>query len=127
MPRRVARFNTDSYSKEAEKCLIKCLKVLYDEVDSQLYRQSPWVLWEMFGACYHALRINSLLIFGKDRVKISTLFPGALTNIADLEVQLTPTVIVRVKENYSSTLNNIVSSVSNTKEKHDWIKTGVVV
>ncbi len=42
-----------------EECLLQNLRVLSEHVDCRTYATEPWQLWEVFGACFHALRSNA--------------------------------------------------------------------
>jgi hypothetical protein len=45
--------------------LSKCLQYMMNHVDKIVYDCEPWQLWETFGACFHAARINSFLVLGE--------------------------------------------------------------
>lgn len=57
-----------------QRYLSKCFKYMREHVDNQVYDCEPWQLWEMFGACFHAIRINSFLVLGSKTVKVPQLF-----------------------------------------------------
>lgn len=73
---RVASFSVSNFEADAIKCFIICVQGLIEKVDNLIYDKEPWQLWEVFGAYFHALRINAFLIIGKDTIKVSDLFKG---------------------------------------------------
>ena len=68
---------TDDTYNMAVLSFVLCVQELVREVDHRIYDKAPWQLWETFGAYFHALRINSLLIVGLSVVDVRMLFPGA--------------------------------------------------
>ncbi|RKP18705.1 hypothetical protein ROZALSC1DRAFT_22966, partial [Rozella allomycis CSF55] len=76
----IASYKPAEFSSRVIKRFIECLKGLVEKVDLLMYDKSPWQLWEVFGAYFHALRINAFLIIGRTTVKARELFEGALIN-----------------------------------------------
>ncbi|RKP17013.1 hypothetical protein ROZALSC1DRAFT_31147 [Rozella allomycis CSF55] len=118
--RRMAGYDSIDFTDRAVKCFIECLKGLVETVDKVMYEKSPWQLWGVFGAYLHALRINALLIIGKDTVKVRELFEGALINGCDQEVKLRPMLL-------SSQLGPSVKRKGRVDEVHDYLQEGIVV
>jgi len=67
------------------------------EVDERLMKDPDWVLWENFGACYHAMKINSFLRLGFKKIHLHQLHKGAVIHeeINDLQVCLKEVSLVR--------------------------------
>jgi hypothetical protein len=82
----------------AEKCLIQNLSILRDDVDLRTFATEPWQLWEIFGACFHALRINAFLILGHTAVSFKWICDGANINGCDHEVSLCPMEVRALEE-----------------------------
>ncbi|KAF0714876.1 hypothetical protein As57867_003635, partial [Aphanomyces stellatus] len=99
----IARLIPDQYSN-AEGCFIACVQGLIEKVDSLIYDKAPWALWEVFGAYFHALRINAMIIIGKPVVKVSELFNGALLIGCDDQVQLSPTKVMEYDDKFGSSI-----------------------
>lgn len=54
----------DKMTSEAQRNFANALKDMREEVDSTMSILQPWQSWEMFGACFYAVRINALLALG---------------------------------------------------------------
>jgi hypothetical protein len=79
------------------------VNMLLSLVDTKLYSSDPWQLWEFFGACFHALRINALLIVGDNQGKFSDLIaPGSLNKGCDDEIELRPMRVFLAQEALSN-------------------------
>jgi hypothetical protein len=98
-----------------------------EKVDKQIYDKPSWQLWEVFGAYFHALRINAFLIIGYDTVKVADLFEGALINGCEQEVKLRPMVVMETEDEISEELGPIISRKGHVNEKHNYLKEGIVV
>jgi hypothetical protein len=61
-----------------------------EHVDLRTYATEPWQLWEIFGACFHALRINALQILGHNMCSFTWICDGALTSGCNYLVDLKP-------------------------------------
>jgi hypothetical protein len=114
--------NCNHCNTQAEKNLITCLQWLSERVDNVMFDCPPWNLWEKFGACFHALRINSLCVIGKKSIPFSQLCSGALVNGCSEEVNLKPVTIVESAEKYSEDLGEIVSMNLYPQKKVNWFK-----
>ncbi|EPZ34850.1 hypothetical protein O9G_001981 [Rozella allomycis CSF55] len=125
--RRIAGYDSIDFTDRAVKCFIECLKGLVETVDKLMYEKSPWQLWGVFGAYLHALRINALLIIGKDTVKVRELFEGALINGCDQEVKLRPMLVMETEDKLSSQLGSSVKRKGRVDEVHDYLQEGIVV
>ena len=75
-----------------EVAFLKTLKILIELPSMPL---EAWQKWELFGAHFHCLRINSLLMLHITSCPFSTLCPSARTNI---EVILRPAYVFRAAE-----------------------------
>ncbi|KAH9081413.1 hypothetical protein LEN26_021296 [Aphanomyces euteiches] len=123
---RIARLIPDQYSN-AEGCFIACVQGLIEKVDSLIYDKAPWSLWEVFGAYFHALRINAMIIVGKPVVKVSELFKGALLIGCDDQVQLSPTKVMEYDDKFGSSIEPVIGRKGNSLETHNWMTEGLVV
>ena len=82
----------------------------------------PWQKWEQFGAYFHCLRINSLLLLGISSCTFSTLCPTANTQ---MEVNLRPAFVFCAAEELNTETNlenltenrNILKSVNLLDDK----------
>jgi hypothetical protein len=59
-----AGITVPSNATAPEKCFSQNLKWLTEHVDDVLFVLEPWQLWERFGACFLALRVNAFQILG---------------------------------------------------------------
>ncbi|KAI9346281.1 hypothetical protein BDR26DRAFT_916685 [Obelidium mucronatum] len=123
---RIGRLIPNNYFN-AERCFIECVQGLIEKVDSLIYDKAAWALWEVFGAYFHSLRINAMLIVASPVVKLSTLFKGALVSGCDVEVELSPMTVMEYDDKFGSTIGNEIGRKGNSSEKHDWLKDGLVV
>ena len=123
---RIGRFSLEGFS-EVEACFVKCVKDMIDEVDSKFYTNAPWALWEVFGAYFHALRINAMIIIGNNSVKASELFLGAIVAGCEFEVELSPTKVFRTNEKFSEDIKKEVGRKGNEAEKVNWTEGGSVI
>ncbi|KAI9324154.1 hypothetical protein BDR26DRAFT_882302, partial [Obelidium mucronatum] len=123
---RIGRLIPNNYFN-AERCFIECVQGLIEKVDSLIYDKAAWALWEVFGAYFHSLRINAMLIVASPVVKLSTLFKGALVSGCDVEVELSPMTVMEYDDKFGSTIGNKIGRKGNSSEKHDWLKDGLVV
>mgnify|MGYP005849614035 CR=1 FL=1 len=86
------------------------------------------MIWEKFGSCYLAMKINSLVKLGCDRVSLKKLHQGAwfADNFSDLMVRLKPVSLVQsaspMHKNQPSRLLAL-----KTREPFDWTTGSFVV
>ncbi len=121
---RVASMDSDIWPENpACQYLIEALDGLRDGVDEQFYRHEPWHLWELFGAYFHAARINALQVIGKRVMKACKLFSGALVNGCIDKVVLRPVRVFRAAAacQYGEDLGDEISRMANEAEKRHWI------
>ncbi len=121
---RVASMDSDEWNDRlAIRCFIQALEGLQEEVDMQFYRHEPWHLWELFGAFYHAARINALQITGKAVVKFSKVCGGALVNGCAERVRLRPVRVFRAATTcqYGKDLGDEIAKAGHGHEKCHWI------
>ena len=70
----IAGSPVDEFKSEEVRCFIACLDGLIEAPRSESTRQLlPWKLWETYGAYFHALRINALMIIGKKEIRAKDL------------------------------------------------------
>ncbi|KAF0698997.1 Aste57867_10419 [Aphanomyces stellatus] len=112
---------------DPERSFIECVQGLIDKVDSRIYDKPPWALWEVFGAYFHALRINAMIIIGKPVVMVSELFKGALVKGCCDQVQLIPTRVLQCADKYGSDIPQVISRYGNTQDQYNWLTHGLVV
>ena len=93
----------------ALKCLLQNLKYLKANVDDVLFDNEAWYSWEKFGACFHAMRVNSLLALGHDAVPFSRLLRGSVVRGCSTEVQLFPMEVHAIEEELTSELGVTVT------------------
>ncbi len=121
---RVAKMNSYQWNDNpAIRCFIQALEGLQDEVDMQFYRHEPWHLWELFGAFYHAARINALQVIGESVVKFSKICDGALMNGCVERVVLRPVRVFRAATTcqYGKHLGDEIAKAGHGHEKCHWI------
>jgi hypothetical protein len=95
------------------KCLLQNLKYLKEYVDDVLFNDEPWYSWEKFGACFFAMRVNSLLVLGHNAVPFSHLLRGSVVHGCSTEVQLVPMEVHAIEEELTSGVGLAV-----TERKH---------
>jgi len=123
----VADWNLYDFRDEALKAFILSLRSLIDKVDSLVYDKAPWQLWEVFGAHFHALRINSLIILGSREVVLKGLFAGALVNGCDQCVRLKPMYVVQTEDKFNDNIGDSVGMKGHHDDKRNWRRGGWVV
>ncbi|KAI3631739.1 hypothetical protein MIR68_010212 [Amoeboaphelidium protococcarum] len=111
---------------EAIGCFIACIDQFIDKVDEKMYDKAPWQFWEVFGAYYHALLINSLIIVGYTEVQVNRLFKGAIINGCEEEVLLRPMLVMEIEDKFSQTMNQTLERIGRQKERHDWLNEGML-
>lgn len=121
----------DEYNNlsEAEKAFMDTLDYLGRYVDRNVFDPSnaPWQQWEIFGACFTALRINAILITSENpNHKLSRVFYGASTNMFDHEVILRPMRVVKAREKFSGTTPVSIHMEDEGREMN-WVEKGLVV
>jgi hypothetical protein len=97
-----AKFRQISSSSPAEVRFIHSLKLLQDKLTSD--GTQPWCCWELFGAHFHALRMNAFLILGFAHVPLEMLFPAARCNFGldgIVSVSLRPTQVITAEDPFS--------------------------
>ncbi|KAI3655415.1 hypothetical protein MP638_000215, partial [Amoeboaphelidium occidentale] len=125
---RIASSKDTSFADIPIVCFIKCVKELIEKVDKQVYDVEPWKLWEKFGAYFHALRINALLIIGVSKAKISEIFPDTLINCRlDDELLLKPTAVLHSSDALDVCSTPEIGVFGHPSEKHNWLDENIVV
>jgi hypothetical protein len=103
-----------------QRCFQQALLLMNLDVDAVLFSTPPWLLWEKFGAYYHALRINALLIVGTSEGKFSQLIaPGAISNDCDDMVELRPMQVIQASQPLS---RNTEPCVYSNSSRCNWIE-----
>ena len=123
-----AESSPSKFNKKEEQAFILTLKSLISNVDDMVYSSlRPWQLWEVFGAHFHALRINALMILGHKKVLLRELFLGALVNGCDQWVLLKPMEVIQTGDVFSRDLGESVGIKGHSNDRKDWRKGGYVV
>ena len=99
--------------------LAESLKMMNDDVDERVYSCEPWQLWESFGACFHAIRINSFLVLKERIITMSKLF--VFTSNSTTKVVLKPMKVFRTSTELSKDTPDCIPEVSNANYKRRWI------
>ena len=125
---RISEYPVQLFQDNAVRCLILCIRGLIEKVDELIYDKAPWQLWEVFGAYFHALRINSIIIVGRSVGKVKRLFKGAIVNGCEDEVELRPMLVMETEDQFSADMSSpLISRKGHYRERHDWLKEGYVV
>jgi hypothetical protein len=85
-------------------CLVQNLRYMTDCVDGVMFGNEAWHSWDKFGACFFAMRVNSLLLLGDTCVPFSQLCRGAVVNGCDARVTLAPMEVHEIREELSPRL-----------------------
>jgi hypothetical protein len=124
----LATLDLNAIDDEPSKCLIKCIKGLIEDVDDQVCEEPLWRLWEKFGAYFHALRINALLVIGKNIVKVDDLFKDALINCSVTEsLVLKPTLVAKSLDTLDSCKSPEIRLIGHQSETRNWTNEGIIV
>jgi hypothetical protein len=118
--RLAAEVDPDTVSGLATKCLIQNLRYLRDHVDGVLYDCEPWQLWEKFGACFFAMRVNARLILGFVELPMNKLCARTAVNGCGDNVRLRPVEVHAIEEEISVQLPAIVTEKKDHKELN-WV------
>lgn len=78
-------------------------------------------MWEVFGACFHAVRINSFLILADEIVSVSRLFEGGSGGTDNTQVKLRPMEVFLTSDVLSNDLGEIVREAKNVQNSRRWI------
>ena len=126
----LAFFSPESFGNDFTEAIgnfILCIRGLIEKVDKLIYDKAPWQLWEVFGAYYHALRINSFIIVGSSEVEVKQLFKGAIVSGCEDEVKLRPMLVMECEDKFSIDISSSVGRKGCYNDRHDWLKEGLVV
>jgi hypothetical protein len=110
----------------SEKLFVRSIEALCTNVDAHLFALEPWQLWERFGACFHALRINALLVVnGVNEMvcPLSDVFAGSKMDdtFEELEVKLRPVKLLSTSDEFSTSLpRKLKRPFSN--DRFDWLE-----
>ena len=99
-----------------EECLLQNLRILSEHVDRYTYATEPWQLWEVFGACFHALRINALQILGYRTCPFTWICDGAMIRGCEYEVELKPVEVRATTEKLSVNTGDTVNERDTNKQ-----------
>ena len=122
----IADLTPSDVQMEEEQAFIITLQSLIDKVDAMVYAIGSWKLWEAFGAHFHALRINALLILGQKRVSLRDLFKGALINGCERFVRLKPMHVIETEDKINEKLVPKVGTKGHSNDKKNWRRDGWV-
>ncbi|KAF4032784.1 hypothetical protein GN244_ATG15291 [Phytophthora infestans] len=119
---------TKTLATRAEQAFATALNDMSEMVDSTMFALQPWQSWEMFGACFYAVRINALLVLGHSTVKLRDLLPGAQMSeeTRHISVKLVPSRVVQCAEAFGSLTPQLISNKFNQQEKYDWTSSGCI-
>jgi len=81
----------------------------------------PWELWERFGACFYALRINALLVMGNQVVSVATLFYGAHVVGCEQRVILRPVTVEYSGTEFSVNMGEMISLKRDRQTQKSWL------
>lgn len=123
----IADWNPIDFKDEALKAFILTLRSFINKVDSLVYDKAPWQLWEVFGAHFHALRINALLILGFREVSLLDLFSAALVNGCNQSIRLKPMYVIETEDEFNNKLGDDVGVKGHYDDKKNWRRDGWVV
>ncbi|KAF4032782.1 hypothetical protein GN244_ATG15289 [Phytophthora infestans] len=120
--------STKPLATRAEQAFAAALNDMSEMVDSTMFALQLWQSWEMFGACFYAVRINALLVLGHSTVKLGDLLPGARMSeeTRQISVKLVPSRVVRCAEAFGSLIPRLISNKFNQQEKYDWTSSGCI-
>ncbi|KAF4146719.1 hypothetical protein GN958_ATG04098 [Phytophthora infestans] len=120
--------STKSLATRAERDFATALDDMSEMVDSTMFALQPWQSWEMFGACFYAVRINALLVLGHSTVTLGDLLPGARMSdeTRRISVKLVPSRVVQCAEAFGSLTPQLISNKFNQQEKYDWTSSGCI-
>ncbi|KAF4028105.1 hypothetical protein GN244_ATG20237 [Phytophthora infestans] len=120
--------STKSLATRAERDFATALNDMSEMVDSTMFALQPWQSWEMFGACFYAVRINALLVLGHSTATLGDLLPGARMSeeTRQISVKLVPSRVVRCAEAFGSLTPQLISNKFNQQEKYNWTSSGCI-
>ena len=99
-----------------EKCFLQNLKYLSNHVDDVLYDLSQWQLWEKFGACVFAMKVNALQIMGTHELSFKELCDHSVRNGCDYVVSLVPMHVHEIEQEISRSLPKKVTEKAHNKQ-----------
>ncbi|KAG2503037.1 hypothetical protein JM16_009191, partial [Phytophthora kernoviae] len=119
----------DEKTTEADRDFAGALKDMREEVDSAMFKVQPWQSWEMFGACFYAVRINALLVLGHSTVTLGDLLPGTLMSAKTraISVKLVPSRVIRCAGAFGASTPRFIPRKGNQLETIDWTSGGYIV
>jgi hypothetical protein len=126
--RHIGITRVDDLSDE-ERAFQDVLRYLVDKVDANLFAPNclPWQHWEVFGACFIALRVNALLVRGVDTCELTRVFGGARFGEGfDLMVKLRPMRVGSTSHKLSAD-SPATLPVTGEGGGRNWVQGGVVL
>ncbi|KAG2962182.1 hypothetical protein PC118_g21573 [Phytophthora cactorum] len=113
---------------KAEQDFATALMDMSEMVDSTMFALQPWQSWEVFGACFYAVRINALLVLGHSTVTLGDLLPGTRMSgeTRNISVKLVPSRVFRCAEAFGPSTPRLISRQINQLEKIDWTSSGCI-
>ncbi|KAE8907100.1 hypothetical protein PF005_g8071 [Phytophthora fragariae] len=105
-----------------ERAFASALNDLHALVDTTMFDLPPWQSWEMFGACFYAVRINALLVLGLSTVTLGELLPGTMMSVKtrSISVELLPSRVFRCTDTFGASSPQRISRQGNPLETIDW-------
>jgi hypothetical protein len=126
--RLVAKIDLTAIESTESKYFVKCIKEFIENVDDIIFDVDPWNLWKTFGAYFHVLRINSLLLIGRKTASVRELFNAARISVSFHEdLVLKPTCVVHCKEGSGLFTSAEVKVKGSATEKQNWVEENIVV
>jgi hypothetical protein len=92
-----------------------------------VYDNSQWKLWTVFGAHFHALRINALMVLGFEEVSLLELFKGARVNGCVEYVRLKPMYVIETDDKFNEGIGDCVGMKRYYDDKRNWRRDDWVV
>lgn len=88
-------------------------------VDALMFDLPPWQLWEMFGACFYAVRINASLVLKRSTVMLKTLLRGVQMSARTrgLSVKLVPSRVLRCAGAFGASTPQLIPQSKNQLKK----------
>ena len=119
----------EALATQAEEAFASALWVMRTEVDEAMFNVQPWQSWEMFGACFYAVRINALLVLGHSTMTLEELLPGTRMSAATraISVQLVSSRVVRCAGAFGASTPRLLPRKGNQLETIDWTSGGYIV
>ncbi|POM67140.1 Crinkler (CRN) family protein [Phytophthora palmivora] len=109
-----------------ERHFADSLNDLHQYVDKTTFSTQAWYSWEIFGACFYAVRINALLLLVFETVTLKELLPGAVMDekTQAISVKLVPMRVFWTADTFDASTTTDISAKSSVIVKIDWTSPG---